>query len=91
MAARTGEPRPRVGGSLITAGAGLFAPAGAWMVRPVFGMMLTAVEVGIAVAMVATALYGSKRHSDRAFRLFPLAFDRAEPPPRRSADQDRRR
>jgi hypothetical protein len=96
MVAASGRPKPLFRGLALTAGAGLFGPPGACMVNPRLGMALTAVEVGMALAILLTALailltalYGNKQHSDRAFRLLRWAFDRAEPPARRAADQAR--
>jgi hypothetical protein len=86
MAAPTGEPKPWARGFALSAGAGLLGPAGAWAVKPVFGMVLAAVEVSMALAIVLTAVYGSDRHSNRAFRFLRLTLDRAEPPARRPAD-----
>jgi hypothetical protein len=80
----TSKSKLSLHGSTLTAGAGLFGPAGAWMVNPIFGMALTGVEVCMAVAILLTALYGNKLHSSRAFRLLCWTFDRAEPPARRA-------
>src|SRR5260370_42390459 len=82
MSAPATEPKSRVRGSALATAAGLAGPTGAWMgLRPVFGMVLTGVEFGVALAVLLTALYGSRRYSNRAFRLLRWAFDRAEPPP----------
>jgi hypothetical protein len=75
------KPKSWVRGSALAAAAGLCGPAGAWMVRPVSGMVITGVEVSVALAVLLTALFGSTRYSNRAFRLLRWAFDRAEPPP----------
>lgn len=44
-------------------------PVGAWLIWPAFGMVITSAEIIVVLAVVFTALYGSDRHSARAFRL----------------------
>ncbi len=85
------EPKSRVRGSALAAAAGFSGPTAAWMVRPDVGMVLTCVEVGVALTVLLTALYGSRKYSNRAFRLLRWAFARAEPSARSPEGRDRRR
>ncbi len=52
------------------------APAAAWLVVPLFGTIISVSEVAVVLAVVFTALYGSDRHSSRAFQLLWLSFGR---------------
>ena len=55
------------------------APAAAWLILPLFGVIVSVAEVTVALAVVFTALYGDDRHSSRAFRLLRLSFSRPGP------------
>ena len=66
---------PRAGVSAVT----FSAPAAAWLVLSLFGVIVSVAEVTVALAVVLTALYGNDRHSGRAFRLLRLSFSRPGP------------
>jgi hypothetical protein len=51
-----------------------------WLVVPLLGVIIAAVEVAAALVIVFTALYGNDRNSDRAFRLLRWSLNRSEPP-----------
>ena len=70
------RPRPSYRGPVLAAGGGLLGSTGARMISPRLGMELTAVGVGMTLVVLLTvlailliALFGSKQHSSRAFRL----------------------
>ncbi|WP_405141990.1 hypothetical protein OG589_32795 [Sphaerisporangium sp. NBC_01403] len=63
---------------LTTAAAGV--PAAAWAIHPALSAAISAVEAAAGLTVVATALYGCDRHSERAFRLLRWITDRPEPP-----------
>lgn len=66
---RTDHGHPRVTRAA-EAGALILGPlAGAWLAHPIFGMVITAIESAVVLALLGTALFGSNRHSQRAFRL----------------------
>jgi hypothetical protein len=52
----------------------------AWLVVPLFGAIIAAVELTAVLVVVFTALYGGDRDSDRAFRLLRWSLNRPEPP-----------
>lgn len=58
------------------------SPTAAAIINPLLGFAVLAVELVLVVAMTATAMYGSKQLSERAFRLLRLLFNRSEPPAR---------
>lgn len=59
----------------------LGVPVGAaWLTMPLFGVIVSAAEVAVVLVVVFTALYGSDRNSDRAFRLLRWSLNRSEPP-----------
>ncbi|MGV9600709.1 hypothetical protein ACWDR1_29005 [Streptosporangium sandarakinum] len=60
-------------------------PAAGWAVHPALSTVLAGVEAAVGLTVVATALFGSDRLSERAFRLLRWIADRPEPPkhPRR--------
>ena len=68
-------------GYALSAGAGLFGPAGAWLVNPAFGMVCTGVAAFMAVLILLTRLFGNKEYSKRAADLLDLLFGRATPQP----------
>jgi hypothetical protein len=73
--------RPALHGRLVSLGiSALAVPTGAGLACPSLGLAAAAAEVAIVVTVIFTALYGSDRHSTRAFRLLRWAFDRSEPP-----------
>jgi hypothetical protein len=62
----------------------LGVPVGAaWLTMPLFGVIVSAAEVAVVLVVVLTALYGSDRNSDRAFRLLRWSLNRSEPPAER--------
>jgi hypothetical protein len=80
----TTPPVRIVSGRLFGVGAGAFGvPAGAWLIWPVFGIVVISAEIIVVLAVGFTALYGSNLHSRRAFRLLRWSSDRSEPPARR--------
>ncbi|MFI7538527.1 hypothetical protein [Streptosporangium sp. NPDC049376] len=64
------HPGRRAAAVLAVAG----VPAAVWAPQPIFGLPSL-----IAVTVVAVALFGSDRLSERAFRLLRWAADRPEP------------
>lgn len=58
---------------------GLGIPVAAWLVMPLLRVAVLAAEVTVALAVIFTALYGSERLSDRAFRLLRWSLNRPEP------------
>jgi hypothetical protein len=79
-------PARIVPGRLLGVGAGACGlPAGAWLAWPFFGALAVSAEIIVVLAIVFTALYGSDRHSGRAFRLLRWSLNRPEPPIRRAS------
>ena len=77
-------PRAGVSGGI------LGAPVAAWLVTPLFGVMVAGAELAVVLTVVFTALFGSEQLSDRAFRLLRWAWNRSEPPagtPRRATSE----
>jgi hypothetical protein len=54
-------------------------PAAAWAVHPALSAVLTGLEAAAGLTVMATALFGSDRLSERAFRLLWWIADRPEP------------
>ncbi|MFI6902316.1 hypothetical protein ACIBKY_13715 [Nonomuraea sp. NPDC050394] len=63
---------------------GVGGPALGWLTHPGLGIVLTALEAIIVVAVLGAALFGSAVISERAFRLLRWVANRPEPkgPPR---------
>lgn len=61
-------------------GIGLVAPPAAIaFINPTLGTAVGAVELTVVLVVLLTAVYGSDRTSERAFRIIRLALNRAEP------------
>lgn len=60
--------------------ASLGTPVSIWVVHPVLGEVIAAIEVVIALTIIGTALFGSPALSERAFRLMRWLGNRSEPP-----------
>ena len=76
---------PRTGGRVPwrTAGIGvtsLGTPIGIGVADPLLGQIAIAIELAVALAIIGTALYGSKALSERAFRFLRWIANRPEPP-----------
>lgn len=69
-------PRASVGATTGILG----VPVAVGLVTPLFGMIVAGAEIAVVLAVILTALYGSERSSDRAFRLLRWSVNRAEPP-----------
>jgi hypothetical protein len=69
-------PRASVGATTGILG----VPVAVGLATPLFGMIVAGVEISVVLAVILTALYGSERNSDRAFRLLRRPVNRAEPP-----------
>jgi hypothetical protein len=64
-------------------GAGVVgSPTVARLVDPVLGYIVIAVELALVLAIILSAMYGSTRISNRAFRVIRLFLNRPEPPAR---------
>jgi hypothetical protein len=63
--------------ALTTAAAG--APAAAWAVHPALSAIIGGLLIAVGLMIIATALFGSDRLSERAFRLLRWIADRPEP------------
>lgn len=66
-----------------TAGIGLTTvgtPAGIMAADPLLGQVAIVVELVLALAVIGTALFGSRALSERAFRLLRWVANRPEPP-----------
>lgn len=57
----------------------LGTPAAIWMLCPVLGEVIAAIEVAVMLMIISTALFGSPELSERAFRLLRLFGNRPEP------------
>ncbi|WP_327048740.1 hypothetical protein OG320_13155 [Microbispora sp. NBC_01189] len=55
------------------------APAAVWVVHPVLSAVIAGLGAAAGLAVVVTALFGSDRFSERAFRLLRWIADRPEP------------
>jgi hypothetical protein len=66
--------------SLGAAGLSVGTPAALGMLHPTFGEAAAGAEILVATTVIATALFGSKALSDRAFRLLRWFGNRPEPP-----------
>jgi hypothetical protein len=76
--ARTGGRVPwRAAGIGLTS---LGTPVGIGVADPLLGQIAIAIELAVALAIISTALYGSKALSERAFRLLRWIANRPEPP-----------
>ena len=71
------KTRPGRRAAAVLAVAGV--PAAVWALQPVLGLLLIGLQSLIAVTVVAVALFGSDRLSERAFRLLRWVADRPEP------------
>lgn len=60
--------------------ASLGAPAGGVLLHPLLGQAIAIAELAVALTLVATALFGSRALSERAFRLLRWLANRPEPP-----------
>jgi hypothetical protein len=49
------------------------------MVHPAIGVAVAALELAVALTVIATALFGSPELSERAFRLLRWTANRPEP------------
>jgi hypothetical protein len=58
----------------------LGTPAVIWVLCPVLGEVIAAIEVVVMLMIIGTALFGSPALSERAFRLLSLFGNRPEPP-----------
>ena len=63
----------------LTAAASLGTPAGIGMLHPVLGEVIAVVEIAVVLTIIATALFGSRTLSERAFRLMRWFGNRPEP------------
>lgn len=74
-------PHERVPWRSIEAGAvGIGIPLGAMALYRLLGSIVLAVELGMSCTVIGTALFGTKRLSDRAFRILRWLGNRPEPP-----------
>jgi hypothetical protein len=72
-----GKPAWRsIGASVISTG----VPTAVGMVHPFIGIGFAAAELAVALTVIATALFGSRELSERAFRLLRWIGNRPEPP-----------
>lgn len=76
LAKRERVPRRTVGACITSLG----TPVGIWVLCPVLGEVIAAIEVAAMLTIIATALFGSLALSERAFRLLRWLGDRPEPP-----------
>jgi hypothetical protein len=74
-AAREHAPWRPVGVGVATS----LGTAGVGVLHPVLGAAAAIVELGVALTIIATALFGSQALSDRAFRLLRWIGNRPEP------------
>ncbi|MGI5162163.1 hypothetical protein [Microbispora sp. CA-102843] len=58
-------------------------PAAAWTIHPALSTVIAGLEAAAGLTIMATALFGSERLSERAFRLLRWIADRPEPPKHR--------
>jgi hypothetical protein len=65
---------------VITGAASLGTPVGIGTVHPLLGEVIAIAETVVALTVIATALFGSKDLSERAFRLLRWFGNRPEPP-----------
>ncbi|KAA9379013.1 hypothetical protein F5972_12375 [Microbispora cellulosiformans] len=69
----------RRGRAAALAAAAATAPAAVWVVHPVLSTVIAGLGAAAGLAVVITALFGSDRFSERAFRLLRWLADRPEP------------
>ena len=69
-------PWRSVGAGVVSVG----TPLGIAMLHPLLGQVLAVVELVMILTVLGTALFGSQRLSERAFRLLRWLADRPEPP-----------
>ena len=55
-------------------------PAAGGIVHPWIGLAMAGAELTVALTVLATALFGSRELSERAFRLLRWLANRPEPP-----------
>lgn len=63
----------------VGAGVAMLGTAGLGVLHPVLGAIAAAVELGMTLTIVGTALFGSQTLSERAFRLLRWIGNRPEP------------
>lgn len=66
----------------LTVGTGIASlgpQVGIGVLHPVLGELIAIVDVVVVLTIIATALYGSRVLSERAFRLLPWIENRSEP------------
>ena len=74
-----GPPARSAPGRAVVLGTGvLCAPLGTGLAWPAFGLALAVTEFALTITVVCTALFGSDRYSDRAFRLLSWMLNRPE-------------
>jgi hypothetical protein len=54
-------------------------PAAAWEVHPALGAVIVCLQTTAGITLIAAALFGSERLSERAFRLLRWITDSVEP------------
>ncbi|WP_431933330.1 hypothetical protein [Nonomuraea jabiensis] len=55
------------------------APTTAWALHPALSVFIGCLETIVGLTVIAAALFGSERLSERAFRLLRWIADRSEP------------
>jgi hypothetical protein len=76
----TASKRERVPWRTVGTGiASLGTPAVIWIVCPVLGVVVAAIEAATMLTIIGTALFGSQALSERAFRLLRWLGNRPEP------------
>jgi len=75
-ARRSGRVPWRAAGIGLTS---LGTPIGIGVADPILGQIAIAIELVVTLAIIGTALFGSKTHSERAFRLLRWIANRPEP------------
>ncbi|MFI0424038.1 hypothetical protein [Spongiactinospora sp. 9N601] len=56
------------------------APAAVWLVHPALSIIIAGLLIALGIVIMASALFGSERLSERAFRLLRWIANRPEPP-----------
>lgn len=65
----------------VTISAGVIgSPVAVGLFAPILSYLVIAVELALVLVITLTALYGSVRVSNRAFRIIRLVLNRPEPP-----------
>lgn len=65
--------------SIGTTAASVGVPAGVGLLHPVIGEIVLFVELAVTLIILATALFGTQKYSERAFRLMRWVANRPEP------------